>query len=395
VTVAEQSSRRRASTVSPGGDRLYALDFARFLAMLFMMQGHVLDALVRTTELDIRTFPWDWWFVTRGLTAPVFLMVSGAVHAFANKRDEHGRILEHVLERRIRWAITITGIGYLMVFPANRIWDLPFVPEQGWTLFHAVNILQLTGVTMLLFVVLVQHTRSVRSMGRVGLITAVVIIALSPAVAATDWTGIVPMIVEGYLTVRQGTLFPVFVFSAYLYVGLYVGSLLHGLPAERRMHVLLHRLWIYGLVIAVPAYALHAYLLAQGIPLVDLESASSPLLAIRRIGIVLVIFSASMLFVARTWKWREWYGLFGRKSLHIYVIHLALLWGTPWFDGIARYYQRQLSLPEGFGIVALVMVTTLLLAWGIDRYERSEITATIRSRVRWGIGLTLGYLLLV
>jgi hypothetical protein len=102
-----------------------------------------------------------------------------------------------------------------------------------------------------------------------------------------------------------------------------------------------------------------------------------------------------MLFVARTWKWREWYGLFGRKSLHIYVIHLALLWGTPWFDGIARYYQRQLSLPEGFGIVALVMVTTLLLAWGIDRYERSEITATIRSRVRWGIGLTLGYLLLV
>jgi hypothetical protein len=363
--------------------------------MLFMMQGHVLDALVRTTELDIRTFPWDWWFVTRGLTAPVFLMVSGAVHAFANKRDEHGRILEHVLERRIRWAITIIGIGYLMVFPANRIWDLPFVPEQGWTLFHAVNILQLTGVTMLLFVVLVQHTRSVRSMGRVGLITAVVIIALSPAVAATDWTGIVPMIVEGYLTVRQGTLFPVFVFSAYLYVGLYVGSLLHGLPAERRMHVLLHRLWIYGLVIAVPAYALHAYLLAQGIPLVDLESASSPLLAIRRIGIVLVIFSASMLFVARTWKWREWYGLFGRKSLHIYVIHLALLWGTPWFDGIARYYQRQLSLPEGFGIVALVMVTTLLLAWGIDRYERSEITATIRSRVRWGIGLTLGYLLLV
>lgn len=376
-------------------DRLYALDLARFAAMLFMMQGHVLDALVRSSDININVFPWDWWFVIRGITAPTFLMVSGAVHAFANKRDEYGRIYEQVLERRIRWGITIIGIGYLMVFPANRIWDLPFVPSQGWPAFHAVNILQLTGCTMLLFVAVVQYTRSVQSMGRVGLCTALAIIGLSPMVASTNWAGVVPDIVEGYLTVRQGTLFPVFVFSAYLFVGLYVGSLLYAIPAERRLAVLQTRVWMYGLVLAAVAYAVHAYLLAQGTPMTTLESASSPLLAIRRIGIVLMIFSASAWMVQHTWQLREWYGRFGRKSLHIYVIHLVMLWGTPWFDGVARYYQRQLSLSAGVMIAIAIMIITLLVAWGIDHYERSNIPSTVRERVRWGIAVTLGYLLLV
>ncbi|MBU3740980.1 MAG: acyltransferase [Candidatus Kapabacteria bacterium] len=388
-------STPRPTNVSIGRDRLYALDLARFAAMLFMMQGHVLDALVRTSELDITKFPWDWWFVIRGITAPVFLMVSGAVHAFANKRGDDGRILEHVLEKRIRWAITIIGIGYLMVFPANRVWDLPFVPKEGWRVFHAVNILQLTGITMLLFVVLVQRTRSVRSMGRVGLVTALIIIGLSPVVASTDWTGIVPGIVEGYLTVRQGTLFPIFVFSAYLFVGLYVGSLLYGMTSEHRMAVLRYRIWIYGLVIAVAAYGLHAYLLAQGMSMAELESASSPLLAIRRIGIVLVIFGASAWIVTYTWRLREWYGLFGRKSLHIYVIHLVLLWGTPWFDGLARHYGRQLSLGTGLGVVAGIMITTLAIAYAFDRYERAHLSTQVRQRVRRVVLALMCYLLLV
>ena len=385
----------RQTKHSQGRDRLYALDFSRFAAMLFMMQGHVLDALVRTSELDITKFPWDWWFVIRGITAPIFLMVSGAVHAFANKRDEDGRILENVLEKRIRGAITIIGIGYLMVFPANRIWDLPFVPEEGWRVFHAVNILQLTGITMLLFVVLVKRTRSVRSMGRVGLITAVTIIALSPVVASTDWTTLVPGIVEGYLTVRQGTLFPIFVFSSYLFVGLYVGSLLYGMTSEQRMAVLRYRIWIYGLIIAVAAYGLHAYLLAQGMRMDVLESASSPLLAIRRIGIVLIIFGASAWIVTYTWRLREWYGLFGRKSLHIYVIHLVLLWGTPWFDGLARHYERRLSLSTGLGVVAGIMLTTLLIAYAFDRYERAALSPQVRRRVRNAVLVVMCYLLLV
>lgn len=376
-------------------DRLFALDLARFMAMLFMMQGHVLDALVRGDVIDVTRAPWDWWHVIRGLTAPVFLMVSGAVHVFANKRGDDGRIREDVLERRIRSSIMIILLGYLMVFPANRIWDVPFVPEEGWRVFNAVNILQLTGMTMLLFVFVMRGTRSIRSMGLVGLGTAIAIMALSPAVASINWFGIVPGWVEGYLTISQGTIFPMFVFSSYLYAGVYVGSVLQAIPQERRMRVLRQRGWIIGLIIAGVAYGVHAFLLSNGVPMTTLESASSPLLAVRRMGIVIMIFAAATWIVERTWRLREWYSMYGKRSLSIYVIHLVLLWGTPWFDGVARRMGKTFDLGEGFMAVAIIMASTLIIAWALDRYDRMPLRPELRRNVRYGVYAVLLYALLV
>ncbi|MCX6140750.1 MAG: heparan-alpha-glucosaminide N-acetyltransferase domain-containing protein, partial [Candidatus Kapabacteria bacterium] len=102
VATAESRRASRTFTVVPDG-RLYALDLARFMAMLFMMQGHVLDALVSSSVIDISHAPWNVWHWIRGLTAPVFLMVSGAVHVFATKRDADGRVREDVMGKRIRW----------------------------------------------------------------------------------------------------------------------------------------------------------------------------------------------------------------------------------------------------------------------------------------------------
>ena len=103
--------------------------------MCFMMQGHVLDALVTRDVIVTTELPWSIWHLIRGFTAPIFLMVSGAVHAFATKRDEDGRVREDVIAKRIRWAFTIIGIGYFMMFPAGRVWDFPFVSDAGWQWF--------------------------------------------------------------------------------------------------------------------------------------------------------------------------------------------------------------------------------------------------------------------
>lgn len=374
-------------------DRLYALDLARFIAMLFMIQGHVLDALVRTDVIDVLQFPWTFWHAVRGLTAPAFLMVSGAVHVFANKRDATGRIVDAALQRRIRWGLTIIGIGYLMVFPADRVWDIPFVPAEGWRVFNAVNILHLTGAAMLLFVVVMRRTRSIRDMGLVGLGVAIVIAGLSPFVAAQQWYGIVPGWVEGYLTTSQGSIFPMFTFGAYIFVGVYAGSLIQAIPQPRRMYVLKNRGWIVGCVIVAIAYGIHAYLLSQGMATTSLESASSPLLFCRRVGFVLVFFSFCVWLFEHTQFLREWYSTFGKRSLYIYVIHLALLWGTPWWDGIARSSYRSFSLAQGVLAVCVIMTLTLVIAWVIDRFQILNIRPALRTTVRYAIGTWLAYLL--
>lgn len=386
--------RRKSAAAGKGaGDRLYALDLARFVAMLFMMQGHVLDALVGTAWIDVSVFPWNIWHAFRGFTAPVFLMVSGAVHAFASKRGDDGLIREDVLAKRIRWALTIIGIGYLLVMPANRIWDLPFVPSQVWAPALSVNILQLTGVTMLMFVIVMHTTRSVRDMGRRGLLTGLAIVALTPLMQYVP-SSILPAWVMSYLNPSTGSLFPIFPFSSFLFFGIAVGAYLHGIPADHRNEHIKRYGWRVGGVMAACATLCYYAALGMGVPDSALTSSTSLLLVLQRLGVVLMIFSASVVILERTWKLRNWYSLFGKKSLYIYVIHLVLLFGTPWFDSIGRTHFRTFDLATGLGFVALIMTSTLILAYAIDRLERFPWKPAHRRILSLAACLLLGWLLM-
>lgn len=375
-------------------ERLFALDLARFVAMLGMMQGHVLDALVRPEMLDITQFPWSFWHAARGLTAPVFLVVSGAVHAFANKRGDDGLIREDVLAKRIRWAITIMGIGYLLLFPANRLWDIPFVPSDMMKPFLAVNILQLTGATMLLFVITMRKTRSVTDMGKVGLITAMTILSLTPVMSAMQWSGILPPAIIAYLNTSVGSLFPIFPFSAFLFFGVALGSYLHSIPDEQRDVQLKKYGWRIGGAIAATAWIVHFIALGHGVPMETLENASSALLAIRRLGLVLMIFSAAVWVLQHTYRLREWYSLFGNKSLYIYITHLILLFGTPWWSSIGRTHYRAFNLPTGILLMLGIVSATLLFAWGMDKLGRTPFRPELRTAFNLCVVGILGYLLL-
>ena len=135
---------------SKKSNRLASLDLARVLAMLMMIQGHTIYATANPSLIDTSIWYWDIWSFLRGFTAPVFLTVSGAVHVFANKRDEYGRLSNQVAIRRINIALLLLFVGYMLVFPAGRIYDVFFVEHKYWLNFYKVNILQLFGSTLLL-----------------------------------------------------------------------------------------------------------------------------------------------------------------------------------------------------------------------------------------------------
>ena len=58
--------------------RIQLLDFIRFMAMVLMVEGHTLEAFLRPQDIRMADFGWNAWVGLRGLTAPLFLMVSGA-----------------------------------------------------------------------------------------------------------------------------------------------------------------------------------------------------------------------------------------------------------------------------------------------------------------------------
>ncbi len=378
------------------GTRLYALDLARFVAMILMMQGHILDTLVSPSVIDVSSFPWNIWHMIRGVTAPVFLMVSGVVHVFANKRDTSGRIRPDVLARRIRWALTLIGIGYLMVFPANRLWDLPYVPQSSWQTALAVNILQLTGATILLFAAVMSSTRSVASMGFRALVTALTILALTPIMYSQHVSSAVfPVWLVPYLNASTGSLFPFFPYASYLFFGVAIGTYLHAVPAEGRTAQLQKYGWRVGGVIAGFALLAHAVAWKMGVPFTELEHAGSIALVLRRVGLVLIIFSGCAWALNGTWRLRSWFSLFSAKSLYIYVIHLVILFGTPWFDGIGRTHFRQYGLADGLLLMVAIMASTLFIAWAIDYAQRKSWPLPVRRLFGAGAIALSSYLLLV
>jgi len=309
--------------------------------------------------------------------------VSGAVHAFATKRGEDGSIREDVIAKRIRWALTIMGIGYLMFFPASRIWDLPFVPSEGWKGFFAVNILQLTGAAILLFVFAMASTRSVKQMGQRAQWMTLAIVALTPVFQYAPFVSELPLWLRSYVSTDSGSLFPIFPFAAYLFAGLAVGARLHAIPKEDRDARLKYFGWRAGAALMALALTAQLILSSMGVGAEHLEHPASILLFFRRVGFVLMFFSLSVVILERTWVLRKWYSLFGTKSLWIYIIHLVILFGTPWWSSIGRTEFRTLDLTVGVLAAIGVITTTLFMAWGFEWYARQPWALRVRTAITY------------
>jgi hypothetical protein len=361
-------------------------------AMVLMMQGHVLDALVTRDALVISEFPWNIWHFIRGFTAPTFLMVSGAVHAFATKRGEAGEVRDDVIAKRIRWALTIVGIGYFMMFPAGSVWELAFVTDTTWRSFFAVNILQLTGATMLLFVFLMVGTRSVEQMGRRSLWMAGGILVLTPLMRAVGESSALPLWLNSYVNDATGSLFPIFPYSAYLFAGLAVGARLHALPKERRDAAMKQYAWKIGGILVVLSSIATLLLASIGVSHEELEGTMSITVFLRRTGVVLMFFSLAVIILERTWSMRETWAMFGMKSLYIYVIHLVLLFGTALWSGPGRTQYRQMPLADGILYAVVIVGGTLLIAWLLDRTTKQGWFKENKSKLQI---LSLGALLYI
>lgn len=378
------------STKGPSSSRprVHVLDFIRLVAMLLMIQGHTLDAFVDPARMNLETFHWQTWLHLRGLTAPLFLMVSGAATVLGI-RYEDGRISRTLLRRRILMALTVIGIGYLMVFPANRIADLRWVSKDVWSIFLQVNILQLNGVTLLLLTVVLACTQTVRRYTAWSLGLGFLIMLLAPIVSSAAWFRWLPEGVAAFLSFDHGSLFPLFPASAYMFLGVGLGAVLLETPEERRVRAF--RLMSLTASVAFLLLAMAAgYLPADLLPRHDMYKAGYAY-TYCRLGFALLIFGLLAWIAEFCPRLAAACSPMGRKSLYIYVGHLALIYGTPWTVGIATGRFHALSVGEGVMLIPLVGGITFgtILLWDWIRNRSEAMGALISASVVFALAYAL------
>ena len=373
----------------PPRPRIHHLDFIRLVAMLLMIQGHTLDAFLDPAYMDLDTFHWQAWVQLRGLTAPLFLLVSGAATVLGVRHDLNGRIPLSLLRRRIITGCTVIALGYLMVFPANRLADLRWVSMDVWQGFLRVNILQLNGVTLLILTALLAMTRTVRRYAAWSLGLGFMILLLAPIVTSIDWFSIFPEGLAAYLSFDHGSLFPLFPTSAYMFLGVGLGALLMEVPADQRVRLFrLASLTASALLLLLAMGAEH--LTMKMLPAHDLYKAGYAYSCFR-LGFALLIIGMLAWVAEVQPRFAAVLASLGRKSLAVYVVHLTLIYGTPWTQGLARDNFHALSLGQGALFIPLVGGATFaaVLLWDSLRSHSSPVRTLTHVATTCGLAYAL------
>lgn len=352
-------------------NRLPSLDLARVIAMLMMVQGHTIYAFADPSLIDTSKWWWDIWSFLRGFTAPVFLTVSGAVHVFANKRDENGKLGRKTIIRRIRTALILFLVGYLLQFPAGSVFDLPYIKHEYWLSFYKVNILQLFGFTLLTALAIFIISKNDKQVRIISFFFALLFAVLTPISNQSDFVTNLPPFFQAYFSFEFGSLFPVIPYSSYFFTGIVFGTILKKIQKENRARFILissFLIFLTLILISLPfsESSQNLWLMVKSF------SRDNPAIVLQREAFVFLGLGIVSLLHMLINRISNIYTALGKRALVIYVLHLMIIYGGL---GLRNFFELKTLSIEMAIICALIVETlsisiTLLVHFSLNRNKK-------------------------
>jgi acyltransferase len=351
---ATPESRTPPATGGGGARRVIFIDLARALAVVFMLYGHTVDALLSPEYRSGLIF--EIWTFQRGLTSCLFLLLSGFAFSIATARRWSAQVrFSPALVKRLRRFGLFVLLGYALHFPAARFADLPAATEQQWRSFFAVDVLQLIGVTFVGVQILVMLTRSRRVFMITTLVLAAALAAATPWFWGVDWEGRLPLWLAAYLTPSAGSQFPVLPWAAFVLIGAGLGQIYSRWGAADLVRYA-------NLVLLAPgAVMIAVYLAVSSLPFSlfgDGPNSFIPTQVLVRTGASLVILGAVAHASRRITRLPHVFAAVAQETLLIYFIHLCIVYGSVWNRGLAQIFGMSLT-PRSAAITVVMLVAAM------------------------------------
>jgi len=345
--------------------RLVFVDFARALAVLFMVQGHVLDVLLASPWRQGAL--WDGWLFLRGLTSCTFLLLSGLAFSVTSLRRWHDhRRWSPQVGRRLRRVAFFVALAYASRFPAGSLFDLEWVTAGGWRNFFAVDILQTIGVTLLVLQGLLALAPTPRAFAAIAGALAAGVSAATPLVWSADWSGW-PAWLAPYVSPAGATVFPLVPWSAYILLGAALGAMYDRWAAERPPEAIARVVTGAGLALVAGGTVLALMpWVHYGHP--DFWR-TNPSIFLVRSGAVFAVLGVVMFGSRRRAVAPAVVEALGAESLVIYVAHVALLYGSTWNPSLGRILGPQ-GPAATLGWVVVLLAASALVAWAWHTCKR-------------------------
>jgi len=349
--------------LAAGGRREY-LDWTRGLAVLLMIEAHILDSWTRTPDRE--TDAYGVAMILAGMGSVLFLVLAGVAVALSAgsklRRCGDAAAATRAVARR---GLEIFVLAFLFRLQA---WIL------GWS--HSprdllkVDILNIMGPAIVVTALMWRAGRSLAGRCAVFAASTAAIALITPLVRAVDLSGL-PEPLAAYITPVTGlSNFVFFPWVGFVFAGASIGVLIEGVWTGDREHRLNRWFAVAGAVVVTVA-ALGS-LVPSPFP-ASCFWTTSPSYFFIRAGVVALVIALAYAWNARFNRDRSFSPIvqLGKTSLFIYWIHVELVYGL-----ISRPIHHQLTLTQAW--IAYALFTGLMLACSIGK-ERFVTRRGVRS----------------
>ncbi len=364
--------------------RVLFVDLARAIAVLFMVQGHTLQVLLAPHYQDNVLF--DGWLYLRGLTSCAFLMLSGFSLSLATSRhwDDYRAVTPRLWRRLSRLGLFLV-LGYAMRIPVRPLSDLANVSAEQWRSFTVVDILQVVAATLAAVQALAWISRTRQRLALTSAVAAGAVVLLTPLAWRIEWGPHSPVALTAYLSGRSGSLFPLFPWAAYILFGAALGSWFTTWRERQTADAASRVFLAIGAGMVAAGVALHQVPLSPYGPL-DFWTIS-PNLFLVKAGSVLLVFAAVARASRSLVALPPVVSALGRESLVIYFVHVCILYGSIWGDGLFQRIGPHLDPVPTFGWVLFLLAAMSLLAWLWHECKRLSVELPVVIRAVVAVGL--------
>ncbi len=338
---------------SPPASRRGYIDWLRGLAILIMIETHVLDAWTRPA--DRSTVLFGYAKVLGGFAAPLFLFLAGVAVVFATRArfSKTGDVAAAARSVQMRgWQIF--GLAFLFRFQA---WVLN--PSASLVQLLKVDILNIMGPAIAGAAIVCGLARQRRSRLLAFLLGAAFMTFATPFVRGTALLGLLPDPIEAYLRpVGRYNDFTLFPWAGFVCAGAFIGALLDRQRTREEDAALHRRLAVGGVAFAVASYY------AWYLPSIYAETqfwTTSPTFFFMRTGILVagvgvIFFQQSAEPLTALGRARPMQR-FGRSSLLVYWVHVEIAYGV-----LTKSWYRRLPLEWSIaGFVGLTLLMYLMV----------------------------------
>ena len=303
--------------------RLEFIDWARGIAVLLMIHGHVLDAWTRDQDRTTRAF--SQLTIVGGFAAPAFLWLAGlSLVLAAEQKRASGRSRLEVTEALVKRGLEVFILAFLF-----RLQAFAISPGGSPLKLFRVDILNILGLGMVMAGLVWGASRT----GRVAVIAFGLLAAASalgtPPLRSAEWVALVPTWLSWYLRpMGDHTTFTGFPWWGLVFAG---GAAGIAVAWARQRSTLPRVMLLLG--------ASGAFLVALGLYTASRPSiyevssfwTSSPTYFAIRVGLVLLCLAAcygASLLPALGGPAGGVLARLGQSSLFVYWIHVELVYGT-------------------------------------------------------------------